>query len=91
MTTTLATTITTTTAKKTATKTRSHLYRHPPGLRLFLDQLVRFGFAIVDGAEATPEGTRVTAERLCFVQTTTFGDIWTFTADMKVRKDTRIS
>ena len=54
------------------------------GLASFLELLVRYGFAIVDGAEASPEGTRLASERLCFVQTTTFGDIWTFTADMKV-------
>lgn len=57
------------------------------GLRRHLSNLLEFGFAIVDGAEASPQGTRATSERLCFVQTTTFGDIWTFTADM-ARGDT---
>ena len=47
-----------------------------PGLGTMLELLVRYGFAIVAGADSTPEGTRLSAERLCFVQTTTFGDIW---------------
>ena len=62
-------------------------YLFIPGLGTMLELLVRYGFAIVAGADPTPEGTRLTAERLCFVQTTTFGDIWTFTADMKVHEN----
>lgn len=57
------------------------------GLKRVLSDLVQFGFALVRNTPGTEEYTQLAAERLCFVQQTLFGAMWTFTADM-ARADT---
>lgn len=57
------------------------------GLRDWLEGVERYGFCLVDGAPATPEATRVLAERVAYIRQTIFGDFWDFTANME-RADT---
>ncbi|GFO28146.1 trimethyllysine dioxygenase, mitochondrial [Plakobranchus ocellatus] len=60
------------------------------GLARTVENLCKFGFAIVDGAEATEAATQEVVERITFVQETLFGKMWTFTSDAE-RSDTAYS
>jgi trimethyllysine dioxygenase len=57
------------------------------GLKLFLEQLARFGLCFIEGAPGTPDGTRAVAARIAYVRETIFGGYWDFTANLE-HKDT---
>ena len=56
-------------------------------LKKLLDNVVRYGFGLVTGAPVSVDSTQAAAARICPVQQTLFGRMWTFTSDMS-RADT---
>jgi trimethyllysine dioxygenase len=56
-------------------------------LKLFLEQVERFGFCMVEQVPATPQATRAVAERVAYIRLTIFGGYYDFTADL-AHKDT---
>ena len=57
------------------------------GLKKLLRSLLKYGIGLVSGATPDIEGTQGVAERVCHVQSTLFGGMWSFTSDM-ARGDT---
>ncbi|HXQ63721.1 MAG TPA: trimethyllysine dioxygenase [Steroidobacteraceae bacterium] len=65
-----------------------HAFMHDDAaLKLFLEQLARFGLCFIEGAPGTPEGTKAVAARIAYIRETIFGGYWDFTANME-HKDT---
>ncbi|RUS80141.1 hypothetical protein EGW08_012098, partial [Elysia chlorotica] len=60
------------------------------GLAKTVGNICKYGFAIVEGCEATEAATEKVVERLSFVQETLFGKMWTFTSNAQ-RSDTAYS
>ncbi|XP_074655406.1 trimethyllysine dioxygenase, mitochondrial-like isoform X2 [Tubulanus polymorphus] len=56
-------------------------------LKLFLTNLLKYGHAFIDEVKPDIESTQIASERICSVMETTFGKMWSFTADGK-RADT---
>jgi trimethyllysine dioxygenase len=56
-------------------------------LRVFLEQLDRYGFCMVEDVPATPEATIGVAERVAYIRLTIFGGYYDFTANLE-HKDT---
>ena len=52
-----------------------------------LNSLLVYGVGIVKDVEATVEATKLITDRLCFIQETLYGRMWSFTSDMS-RGDT---
>ncbi|XP_005107531.1 trimethyllysine dioxygenase, mitochondrial [Aplysia californica] len=57
------------------------------GLRKTLSNLITHGICLVDGAPASLDGTQAVVERVCFVQRTIFGEMWSFSSNA-ARSDT---
>lgn len=57
------------------------------GLKVLLKAMLKYGYGLVRGVPVNIEGTQQVAERVCSIQTTLFGTMWSFTADME-RSDT---
>ncbi|KAG9314929.1 Trimethyllysine dioxygenase [Chiua virens] len=52
------------------------------GLYKWLSNIDQFGFCLVSGVPATPEGTEELAKRIGFIRETQYGKFWEFTADL---------
>jgi len=52
------------------------------GLKTLLASLLKYGFGCVGGTPVSLEGTQQVAERVCHVETTLFGKMWSFTSDL---------
>ena len=60
---------------------------HDSGVKSLMESLLQYGIGIVAPTPADELSTRQVVERVCFIQPTFFGDIWTFTAN-NARGDT---
>ena len=60
---------------------------HDSGVKSLMESLLQYGIGIVAPTPADELTTRQVVERVCFIQPTFFGDIWTFTAN-NARGDT---
>uniref|UniRef100_UPI0037E979AB trimethyllysine dioxygenase, mitochondrial n=1 Tax=Semicossyphus pulcher TaxID=241346 RepID=UPI0037E979AB len=59
-------------------------------LKRFLQSYLLYGFAFVEGVPATVEATQAVTERVSIIRETTYGRMWSFTADFS-RGDTAYS
>jgi trimethyllysine dioxygenase len=65
----------------------TELMREDAVLRVFLEQLDRYGFCMVEATPVTPQATCAVAERVAYIRTTIFGGYYDFTANLE-HKDT---
>jgi trimethyllysine dioxygenase len=63
------------------------LMREDGVLMALLEQIVRYGFCMVEGVPGAPDATRAVAERVAYIRMTIFGGYYDFTADL-AHKDT---
>ncbi|XP_046577480.1 trimethyllysine dioxygenase, mitochondrial-like [Haliotis rubra] len=57
------------------------------GIKKTLQNLLKYGFSVIDGVEASIKDTQETVERITFLQESVFGRMWSFTSDLQ-RSDT---
>ena len=57
------------------------------GVKSLLESLLKYGIGVVSGSPADEQHTKEVVERVCFIQPTFFGRMWTFTAN-QARGDT---
>ncbi|MFT5658014.1 MAG: trimethyllysine dioxygenase [Gammaproteobacteria bacterium] len=60
-------------------------------LREWLENIVVYGFSLVEGVPSTEEATRALAERIGLIQETIFGGVWMLSAEMADHGDTAYS
>lgn len=65
--------------------------RDDAGRRAWMDNIVRFGFSLVEGVPSTEEATRALGERISRVQETIFGGMWMLSAELKDHGDSAYS
>jgi len=61
------------------------------GLREWLENIVVFGFSLVEGVPSTEEATKALAERIGIIEETIFGGVWMLSAEMQDHGDTAYS
>ncbi|XP_071085689.1 trimethyllysine dioxygenase, mitochondrial-like [Haliotis cracherodii] len=57
------------------------------GMQKTLENLLKYGFSVIDGVEAAIKDTQEAVERITFLQESVFGRMWSFTSDLQ-RSDT---
>ncbi|EEH44311.2 trimethyllysine dioxygenase [Paracoccidioides brasiliensis Pb18] len=55
------------------------------GVRVWTDNIYRWGFSFVKGCPATPEATEKLLERISFIRHTHYGGFWDFTSDLSLK------
>ncbi|CAH1801717.1 unnamed protein product [Owenia fusiformis] len=52
-------------------------------LKVLLENVLRYGYGLVHGCQTSIDDTAKTAERLCIIQNSLFGHMWSFTNDLE--------
>ncbi|MFT5116465.1 MAG: trimethyllysine dioxygenase [Parasphingorhabdus sp.] len=61
------------------------------GLRAWIENILIYGFSLIDGVPSTEEATRAMAERIGIIQQTIFGGMWMLSAEMEDHGDSAYS